>query len=139
MLKRLEDKFPTATVKHGWAETYFEHNDHWPLVTIAPATSDQRYDGSGTAGQNNTTWTVYIIDKVERTETEISKRLIQFVNSARLALLARPASARHNTYGGLLSQGPTEPTPAKFVQPDKGLPYAGLVLTITTQHAEKLE
>lgn len=139
MLQRLVDKFPGATVKHGWAETYWQQTEQWPLVTLAPATSDQTYDGAGTAGVNRASWNIYILDQVDRTDTEISKRLMQYLASARQALIARQATDRHNLYGGLLTQGPTEPAAARYIQPDSGMPFAGLVLTITTPHTEKLE
>lgn len=141
MLQRLEAAFPAATVKHGWAETYWQQTEQWPLVTLAPASSDQNYDGAGTAGINRTSWNIYIMDQVERegATTEISKRLMQYLATARRALIARQKNERHNAYGGLLTQNPTEPTAARFIQPDAGMPFAGLVLTITTPHTEKLE
>lgn len=139
MLQRLEAAFPAATVKHGWAETYWQQAEQWPLVTIAPAASDQTYDGGGTAGINRASWNIYIMDQVERTETEVSKRLMQYLATTRKALIAKRSDERHNQYGGLLTQAPTEPAAARFIQPDSGLPFAGLVLTITTPYTEKLE
>lgn len=141
MFSRLEAAFPESTVKHGWAETYWQQTEQWPLVTIAPALSDPAYNGAGTVTVNTVSWNVYIMDKVDRDDisTEISKRLIQYLAVVRKALLARQADERHNAYGGLLTKNPTEPTAARFIQPDSGLPFAGLVITITTPHTENLE
>lgn len=141
MLARLVEKFPGATVKHGWAETYWQQTEQWPLVTLAPAVSDQSYDGAGTASVNRASWNVYILDQVERPgiDTEVSKRLMQYLAAARQALVARQKKDRHNLYGSLLTQGPTEPSAARYIQPDSGTPFAGLVLTITTPFTENLE
>lgn len=139
MLARLQAAFPDAEVKSGWVETYFPHVEKWPLITLAPSISDQRYDNGGTAGINTASWTVYVIDQVDRTETVITKRLGGYLQTIRKVLVGKQPEERHNNYGGLLQGGPTESAPARFIQPDAGQPYAGLVITITTPHTDKLE
>lgn len=136
---RLQAALPTAKVEHGWIDTYWQHNDVWPLITVAPAASDPNYSNQGESIKDSTSWAIYVLDEVERTETEVSQRLMEYLKQIRIALIAPPKTDRHNDYGGLLTSPPTEQTAARFIQPENGLPFAGLSLILTTTYSEKLE
>jgi hypothetical protein len=137
--QRLQLAFPTANVKHGWIDTYWQNNDVWPLITVAPAASDPSYSNQGESIKDSANWAIYVLDEVERTETEVSQRLMEYLKQIRIALIAPAKADRHNNYGGLLTGPPSEQTAARFIQPDNGLPFAGLSFILTTTYSEKLE
>lgn len=139
IVQRLAVAMPTASIKHGWIDTYWQHNEVWPLVTVAPAASDPQYSNGAQSIKDTCNWSIYVLDQVDRTETEISQRLLGYLKTLRQTLIAPPTSDRHNNYGGLLTGQPEERAAARFIQPESGLPFAGLTFILTTTYSETLE
>jgi hypothetical protein len=139
LVDRLTAAFPDATVKHGWIDTYWQDNQQWPLVTVGPIVSDSKTSANSESHTVAINWGITVLDEVNRTDTEISLRLMDHLRLIRKTVIAPPTGERHNTYGGLLSQPPKEATGANFIQPDSGLPFAGLTVILTTTYSEQLE
>lgn len=136
---RLQAAFTSASVKHGWVDTYWQQNEVWPLITVAPAASNAQYSNGGESIKDACNWSIYVLDQVDRTDDEISYRLINYLALIRKALIAPLKTDRHNNYGGLLTGQPEEQAATRFIQPESGLPFAGLTFILTTTYSEKLE
>ncbi|CAM3896878.1 hypothetical protein [Rheinheimera salexigens] len=137
--QRLQAAFPTANVKHGWIDTFWQNNDVWPLITVAPTASDPNYSNAGESIKDSISWAIYVLEQVEQPDTEISQLLSIYLKQIRKVLIAPVKDDRHNNYGGLLTVPPAEQTAARFIQPENGLPFAGLSFILTTTYSEKLE
>lgn len=137
LTEKMEQAFPTATVKEGWASSYLRQVEHWPLITIAPIVTNAVYQGQ--AVKDDMQFHIQIVDHENGEPETLPSRLIQYLAIYRKAMFRQKPQDRFNNWDGLLNGQPTEGAETRFIEPTPGQPYAGLSMILTTTYSQTME
>ncbi|WNO60888.1 hypothetical protein [Rheinheimera sp. MMS21-TC3] len=137
ILNRVKAKFPTATVKTGWASSYLQNVEQWPLITIGPVASRATFQSK--AIKDDMQFHIQLVEHDNDEPETLADRLNIYLVNLRTALFAQKSEDRFNNWHGMLSAQPTEDSETSYIEPSPGQPWAGLSLILTTTYSEKLE
>jgi len=134
---KMQQAFPAATVKAGWASSYLRQVEQWPLITVAPVITNGTYQGP--AVKDDMEFHIQIIDHENEQPETLPSRLLDYLASCRKALFCQKPQDRFNNWDGLLNGQPTEGAETRFIEPTPGQPYAGLSMILTTTYSQTME
>lgn len=134
---RFTGEIGSGIVKPGWVATYINDNKVWPLLTVAPIATTGTYQGKAVLDQMN--FHIQVVDIEGENPDTLPERMLNHLNEVRALLFAQTKEDRHNNWNGMLNSQPQEGAEARFVEPAKGQPYAGLSIILTTTYSQNLE
>ncbi|WP_445425177.1 hypothetical protein [Alishewanella sp. HL-SH06] len=134
---KLQQAFPNATVKSGWASSYLRSVEHWPLITIAPIFTNANY--SGKAVKDDMQLHIQVVEHENGEPETLPERLLTYLSTLRSTLFSQQLDDRHNNWHGLLNGQPNEGAETRFIEPSAGQPFAGLSLILTTSYSQTME